>query len=274
MNKPLIGLPLCRWHLTDRDIGWFHLVGEKYIQSVTGYGAFPLMIPALADDLDLDTVLDSVSGVMFGGSLSNLHPSFYGDDHPGLGLADIPRDATVLRLMRACLDRGIPLLGICRGVQELNVLHGGTLHREVHAVEGRLDHREVKDAPDDVAYGPMHKVILSEGGLLQRVIGEREMQVNSLHGQGIDRLGDGLQIEAVAEDGQIEAVSVSGAKAFAMGVQWHPEYCYWENPQYDALLRAFHQAAREYQRPGTDPRTWQNPVSSCRALADTCENSA
>ncbi len=247
MTKPMIGLPLCRWQLTDRDIGWFHLVGEKYIQSVTGYGAFPLMIPAFGDDLDMDTVLDSVAGIMFGGSLSNLHPSFYGDQHPGLGLADKPRDVTVLRLMRACLERGIPFIGICRGVQELNVLFGGTLHREVHAVEGRLDHREVKDVPDDVAYGPIHNVTLTEGGLLHRVIGDREMMVNSLHGQGIDRLGEGLQIEAVCEDGQIEAISVIGAKAFALGVQWHPEYRYWENPQYDKLLGAFHDAAKAYQ---------------------------
>ena len=105
MNKPLIGLPLCRWQLTDRDIGWFHLVGEKYISSVTGYGAFPLMIPAFADELDMDTVLDSVSGIMFGGSLSNVHPSFYGDEHPGLGLADKPRDATVLRLISSGVKR-------------------------------------------------------------------------------------------------------------------------------------------------------------------------
>ena len=259
MSKPLIGLPLCRWQLTDRDIGWFHLVGEKYISSVTGYGAFPLMIPAFADELDMDTVLNSVSGIMFGGSLSNVHPSFYGDEHPGLGLADKPRDATVLRLMRACLERGIPFIGICRGVQEMNVLFGGTLHREVHAVAGRLDHREVhavagrldhrevKEVPDDVAYGPIHNVTLTEGGLLQQVIGAQQMAVNSLHGQGIDRLGEGLKIEAVAEDGQIEAVSVIGAKAFALGVQWHPEYRYWENPQYNALLQAFHDAAKEYQ---------------------------
>ena len=133
------------------------------------------------------------------------------------------------------------------GVQKLNVLFGGTLHREVHAVAGRLYHREGKDVPDDVAYGPMHNVALTDGGVLHSLFGERQIKVNSLHGQGIDRLGEGLQVEAVAEDGQIEAVSVMGAKAFAVGVQWHPEYRYWENPQYDALLGAFHQAAREYQ---------------------------
>ena len=247
MSKPLIGLPLCRWQLTDRDIGWFHLVGEKYIQAVTGFDAFPLMIPAAGDQLDLDTVLNSVSGVLFGGSLSNVHPSCYGDDHPGLGQSDRPRDATVLPLMRACIERGIPMLGICRGVQELNVLYGGTLHREVHQVPGRLDHREVKDVPDEVAYGPIHQVSLSEGGRLKEILGCSQMRVNSLHGQGIDRLGQGLQVEAICEDGQIEALSVIDAPGFAMGVQWHPEYRYWENPEYHALLNAFHQAARAYQ---------------------------
>ena len=101
--------------------------------------------------------------------------------------------------------------------------------------------------PDDVAYGPMHKVALTEGGVLHQLLGEREISVNSLHGQGIDRLGDGLQVEAVCEDGQIEAVSVKGAKAFAVGVQWHPEYRYWEKADYNALIGAFHEAAREYQ---------------------------
>jgi putative glutamine amidotransferase len=105
----------------------------------------------------------------------------------------------------------------------------------------------VKDVPDDVAYGPMHNVSLSEGGVLHTLLGERQIKVNSLHGQGINRLGEGLQIEAVAEDGQIEAVSVIGAKAFAVGVQWHPEYRYWQKADYNALLGAFHQAAREYQ---------------------------
>ena len=101
--------------------------------------------------------------------------------------------------------------------------------------------------PDDVAYGPMHKVALTEGCVLHQQLGEREISVNSLHGQGIDRLRDGLHVETVCEDGQIEAVSVKGAKAFAVGVQWHPEYRYWEKADYNALIGAFHEAAREYQ---------------------------
>jgi putative glutamine amidotransferase len=248
MNKPLIGLSLCRWQLKDRDEGWFHLVGEKYIKSITDYDAFPLMVPAMADKLDLQTVLDTVSGLMFGGSISNVHPRFYGEAHAGVGLADPQRDTTVLRLMRAAIDRGIPVFGICRGIQEMNVLFGGTLHREVHAIPGRLDHREVTGVPDTIAYAPKHAVHLSPGGLLEGIFATREMQVNSLHGQGVAELGEGLQVEAVAEDGQIEAISVVGAKNFALGVQWHPEYRYWQYPQHDQLMRAFHQAVRDYQQ--------------------------
>ena len=245
MRKSLIALSLCRWQLKDRDEGWYHLVGEKYVRVITNYGAFPFTVPALASDLDIDTVLDNVSGVLFGGSISNIHPSFYGDDSEGAGLEDRDRDATVFPLMAAAIARGIPVLGICRGIQEMNVLFGGTLHRHVHEVGGRLDHREV-DAEDDVCYAPIHNVTLTEGGILHRLHGVTQLRVNSLHGQGIDRLGEGLQVEAVAEDGQIEAISVKGAKSFAVGVQWHPEYHSKENPDYDLFISAFHKAVQDY----------------------------
>lgn len=252
MNKPLIGLSLCRWLLKDRDEGWFHLVGEKYVKVITNYDAFPLAVPALADALDIETVLENVSGLLFGGSVSNIHPSFYGEDHEGAGLADKERDATVLRLMAAAIERGIPVLGICRGIQEMNVLYGGTLHRHVHEVPGRLDHREIPDVGDEVCYAPVHVVKLTEGGVLQGIHGVTELNVNSLHGQGIDRVGEGLQVEAVAPDGQVEAISVKGSKAFAVGVQWHPEYHSKENPDYDLFIGSFHAAVREYQlnKPG------------------------
>jgi putative glutamine amidotransferase len=247
MRKPLIALSLCRWLLKDRDEGWFHLVGEKYVKAITNYGAFPLAVPALGDDLDVDTVLENVSGLIFGGSVSNIHPSFYGDDAEGAGLADKDRDATVFRLMAAAIERGIPVLGICRGIQEMNVLYGGTLYRHVHEVEGRLDHREV-DAEDEICYAPIHGITLTEGGVLHGIHGVTELRVNSLHGQGVARLGEGLQIEAVAEDGQIEAISVKGSKAFAVAVQWHPEYHSKENPDYDLFLTAFHDAVKQYQQ--------------------------
>lgn len=120
MRKPLIGLSLCRWLLKDRDEGWFHLVGEKYVKVITAYDAFPLAVPALGDELDIEPVLENVSGLLFSSSVSNIHPSFYGDKHEGCGLADKVRDATVLRLMAAAIERGIPVLGICRGIQEMN----------------------------------------------------------------------------------------------------------------------------------------------------------
>ncbi|HWR79153.1 MAG TPA: gamma-glutamyl-gamma-aminobutyrate hydrolase family protein [Pseudomonas sp.] len=248
MSKPLIGLSLCRWLLKDRDEGWFHLVGEKYVKVITGYDAFPLMVPALGDKLDIEPILQHCSGILFSGSVSNIHPSFYGEDHEGAGLADKPRDATVLRLMAAAIERGIPVLGICRGIQEMNVLYGGTLHRHVHEVPGRLDHREIPDVEDDVCYAPVHAVKLTEGGVLHGIHGVTELNVNSLHGQGIDRVGEGLLVEAVAPDGQVEAISVKGSKAFAVGVQWHPEYHPKENPDYDLFIRAFHTAVREYQQ--------------------------
>jgi len=246
MRKSLIALSLCRWQLKDRDEGWYHLVGEKYVRVITNYGAFPFAVPALANDVDIDTVLENVSGVLFGGSISNIHPSFYGDDSEGAGLEDRDRDATVFPLMAAAIERGIPVLGICRGIQEMNVLFGGTLHRHVHEVEGRLDHREL-DEEDEICYAPIHDVTLTEGGVLHRLHGVTKLRVNSLHGQGIARLGDGLQVEAVAEDGQIEAISVKGAKSFAVAVQWHPEYHSQENPDYDVFITAFHDAVKNYQ---------------------------
>jgi len=190
--------------------------------------------------------LDNVSGVIFGGSISNIHPSFYGENGEAAGLEDKDRDATVFPLMAAAIARGIPVLGICRGIQEMNVLYGGTLHRHVHEVDGRLDHRE-RDEEDDICYAPIHGVSLTEGGVLHGIHGVTQLRVNSLHGQGINRVGEGLQVEAVAEDGQIEAVSVKGAKSFAVGVQWHPEYHSKENPDYDVFISAFHAAVKDYE---------------------------
>jgi putative glutamine amidotransferase len=247
-NKPLIGLSLCRWLLKDRDEGWFHLVGEKYIKVITGYGAFPLAIPAIADDLDIDTVLDRVSGIIFSGSVSNIHPSLYGaKEHDDFNPKDNDkdRDATVLRLMPAAIERGIPIFGVCRGIQEMNVLYGGTLHPKVHELPGMLDHREI-NAPDEICYAPIHGVTFPEGGILHRATGVTEMKVNSLHGQGINKVGEGLQVEAVAEDGLVEAISVKGSKGYTLAVQWHPEYHFWQFPLFNAINQSFHDAVREY----------------------------
>jgi putative glutamine amidotransferase len=160
-------------------------------------------------------------------------------EHPDT-LHDPARDATTLPLIREAIRRDLPILAICRGMQELNVALGGTLHQRLSEVPGRLNHRPHRDSPEG-PYGPAHGVVLTPGGLLTGLAGSEEQVVNSLHSQGIDRPAPDLWVEAVAPDGQIEAVSLPGAR-FVVGVQWHPEYKHWENPLSEALFAAFSRA--------------------------------
>ncbi len=248
MKKPLIGLSLCRWQLKDRDEGYYHLVGDKYVRTITGNGCFPLMLPPFKEELDVEFVLDNVSGIIFSGSLSNIEPKHYGVIEEDSDFNDPDRDETVFKLIPAAIERGIPILGVCRGLQELNVVYGGSLHRKVHEVPGMLDHREIPEVDDSVCYAPVHNVRLTEGGLLHRAFdGRSEIKVNSLHSQGINVVGDGLIVEAVAEDGLVEAVRVKDAKGFTLAIQWHPEYHWWEYPDFKRVLDLFFGAAREYQ---------------------------
>lgn len=242
---PLVGLPC-----DARDLGPhpFHVVGDKYIRAVShGARCQPLLIPALGDWWDADALLDRLDGLLFTGSPSNLDPAHYGlppvMSTPPL---DPARDATTLPLLKAALRRGIPVFAICRGFQELNVALGGTLYPRVQEVPGRLDHREPKEVPIAVQYAPVHPVTLTPGGLFARITGVDFIQVNSLHQQGIDRLAPGLAAEAVAPDGLVEGVRYTDGPGFAIGVQWHPEWRFWENPAYAALLSAFGDAVRDY----------------------------
>ncbi|WP_114392310.1 gamma-glutamyl-gamma-aminobutyrate hydrolase family protein [Oleisolibacter albus] len=241
---PLVGIPA-----DAREIGPhpFHVVGDKYIRAVShGARCLPLLIPALGDWYDADEVLDRVDGLFFTGSPSNLHPSHYGlPDSMVTPPLDPHRDATTLPLLKAALRRKVPLLAVCRGFQELNVALGGTLFPKVQAVPGRLDHREPDDAPLEVQYGPAHSVALTPGGRWTAMTGRTELKVNSLHQQGIDRLAPGLAVEAVAPDGQIEAVRVED-HPFALATQWHPEWRFWDDPASSALLEAFGAAVRAH----------------------------
>lgn len=222
----------------------FHAVGEKYIVAVRdGAGAIPLLIPVLDKPIDIEEILGTVDGILLTGSPSNVAPKIYGGPAPRDGvLQDERRDATTLPLIRAIVEHGTPLLAVCRGFQELNVAYGGTLFQHVEEVPGRMDHREDKTAPLDVQYAPVHDVLLA--GHLQRIAGKPKIKVNSLHGQGIDRVGEGLVVEALADDNQVEALRVKDAKAFAIGVQWHPEWRFWENDFSKALFAAFGEAMR------------------------------
>jgi len=227
------------------------VVGEKYIAAIVdGSQALALLLPALGERQSTEDVLATVDGLFFTGSYSNLEPHRYGGKPCAPDtLHDAARDATTLRLMRAAIAAGVPVLAVCRGLQEMNVVFGGTLHQSVHAVAGFSDHRENKEDRLDLQYAPSHTVTLTQGGLLQRLAGgAKEVRVNSLHDQGIEQLGMGLVVEATAPDGLIEAVSVSGARAFALGVQWHPEWEHASDLLSTAIFRAFGDACRERMR--------------------------
>jgi putative glutamine amidotransferase len=243
-RMPVIGIPACL--VTPEEFG-FHRVGAKYVDGVIdGTGGLPLLIPAVGGRIDPDAVLDGFDGLLLSGSLSNVEPQHYqGPLPPAASAHDPARDATTLPLIRRAIARAVPLLAICRGIQELNVALGGSLHQEVHAVQGRFDHRSDKTVAHPERYGPAHEVLLTPGGMLQKLLGGVDrIIVNSLHGQAIDRLAARLVVEATARDGTIEAVRMEGAPGFVLGVQWHPEWRLLENPFSQRLFAAFGAACR------------------------------
>lgn len=243
-RKPLVGIPCCT---TQQGLHPFHQVGDKYIMGVVdGADAVPLLIPALGDRLASDQLLDSLDGLLITGSPSNVEPRHFNGPPSDPGTEHDPRrDATNLPLIRAAVARGLPVLAICRGFQEMNVVFGGSLHQKLHEVGGYQEHREDKALSVDLQYGPAHSVSLEPGGWLASWTGLQTAMVNSLHTQGVDRLGDGLIVEARADDGLVEAFRVADAPAFALAVQWHPEWKVRENPFYQAIFTAFGDACRQ-----------------------------
>jgi putative glutamine amidotransferase len=239
-SAPIVGIPACA-KLVNGLLR--HDTPARYAEAVLGgAGAIPVMLPPMGE-AEI-AALDRLDGLLVPGSPSNVHPTLYdGGDSETPDFHDPDRDATSLPLIRAALARGMPVLAICRGIQELTVALGGTLHQRVHLLAGRRDHR---GGPGELAvrYGPKHTVTLS--GELARMLGATQIVVNSLHGQAIDRLAPGLVVEAVAEDATIEAVRVASASGFAFGIQWHPEYAYAANPHSVALFAAFGAACSSF----------------------------
>ncbi|MET3228434.1 UNVERIFIED_ORG: putative glutamine amidotransferase [Burkholderia sp. 1263] len=247
-TKPLVGISADRTMIGAHPS---HVAGEKYIAAIVdGSQALAMLLPALGERQSVDDVLATVDGLLFTGSYSNVEPRHYGGHASApCTLHDAARDATTLPLLRAAIAAGVPVLAVCRGFQEMNVAFGGTLHQSVHAVAGLNDHRENKQDELDVQYAPSHSITLTQGGLLQRLAGgANEARVNSLHGQGVERLGAGLMTEATAPDGLIEAASVKDARAFALGVQWHPEWRHASDALSTAIFRAFGEACRDRMR--------------------------
>src|SRR6516162_5719571 len=243
-THPLIGIPADRRLVGQHP---FHMVGEKYARAVMeAAGAAPLLIPALAEELRFDELLERLNGLLFTGSPSNVEPHRYQGrpSDPGT-LHDPARDATTLPLIRKAVEAGVPVFGICRGFQEMNVAFGGTLHQKLHEVPGFLDHRDDERQPLEVQYGPAHDVTLEPGGVLRSLAGTDHLRVNSLHSQGVERLAPDLAIEARAPDGLVEAFRVASAERFALAVQWHPEWKVMDNPFSRALFAAFGTASRD-----------------------------
>ncbi len=239
---PLVGVP------TDRKIIGPHpflAVGEKYVRAVIdGADCLPTLIPGLEPPLPPAELLRGLDGLLLTGSHSNIEPHHYSDEpsYPG-NLHDPARDATNLALIPLAIELDLPILAICRGFQEVNVALGGRLHQKVHEVPGFDDHRENTDDDLDKQYAPQHVIRLRPGGLLAAIASAQFVEVNSLHGQGIARLGEGLEIEATAPDGLIEAYR-RPASTFLLAVQWHPEWRVRENPFYHGIFRAFGDACR------------------------------
>jgi putative glutamine amidotransferase len=254
--RPVVLVPACNRMLGEHP---FHIAGKKYLDAVRLAGGLPLIVPS-AEEAEIDVLLDMADGVLLTGSPSNVHPSHFGEDvlDPSLPL-DPLRDSWTLPLIRRTVERGIPLFTICRGTQETNVALGGSLHQAVHAVDGLHDHRGAQDAPAAEVYGPAHEVLVSEGGQLAGIVGEPRFEVNSVHGQAVNRLAAGLRVEARAPDGVVEAFSVDGSAGFTLCVQWHPEWQAAGNPVSMKLLRAFGDACRKYRQRQGEGRRGPHP---------------
>lgn len=250
-RAPRVLLPACNRMRGEHP---FHMVGRKYVEAVRLAGCLPVIVPASHPEELLDW-LEMADGVLLTGSPSNVDPKYFGQAvrDPSLPL-DPLRDQWTLPLIRLALARGLPLLAICRGFQEVNTAMGGSLHQAVHEQPGLADHRgPSEDLPLAEQYGPFHPVSLSSGGLLADILQAEQVMVNSLHGQGVAQLAPGARVEATAPDGLVEAFSFPEAPGFNLAVQWHPEWQAAENPVSMAILRAFGAACRFWRTQGCAP---------------------
>ena len=249
--KPLIGISCC-----TKQFGVFgmpnHAASDTYIRATDQVvHGVPVLIPASGTAADVETLLDRLDGIILTGSRSNVEPRLYGGPpHPEGVHEDHARDAATLPLIRAAVARGMPILAICRGFQELNVALGGTLHQRLQDLPGRIDHTSAMQPSAKVRTGKAHTIRVVPGSWLHRLAGATEIAVNSLHNQGIDRLAPGLVAEGTAPDGTIEAVRVANAPGFAVGMQWHPEYDFPTDALSRRIFEAFGEAVRLRTRVG------------------------
>ncbi|HEX6609485.1 MAG TPA: gamma-glutamyl-gamma-aminobutyrate hydrolase family protein [Hyphomicrobiaceae bacterium] len=245
MTMPVVGV-IGNAHLVDERFA-VQLVGERNLRAIAQVSnALPLMFAGVPDITDIGQLLEAVDGILLTGARANVHPKrFQVEPHAAHEPYDEGRDALALALIEACVARAVPILGICRGFQEMNVAFGGSLHPEIRELPGRMNHRmfrletgEIHPDPN-VIFAERHDVTLVQGGTFARMFGRESIRVNSLHGQGILDLGVRVVVEGVAEDGTIEAIRIADAPGFALGVQWHAEYDAQSNAVNRALFEAF-----------------------------------
>jgi len=256
MRRPVVGVIGNAYRIENRFAT--QMVGERNLRAVAEVaGALPLMFAASPELTDIGALLEAVDGIVLTGARANVHPTrFHQEPDPRHEPYDIDRDDLALALSDVCVARGIPLFGICRGLQEMNVAFGGSLHPEIRELPGRMNHRmprlesgEIHPDPT-VVFADRHDVSLVPGGAFARILGCETIRVNSLHGQGILKPGERVVIEGTAEDGTIEAIRIAEAPGFALGVQWHAEYDPQQNPVNRALFKAFGEALTVSQRRG------------------------
>jgi len=254
MTRPVVGV-IANAHLVENRFT-VQAVGERTLRAVAEVvGALPLMFAGAPDIMDIGTLLETVDGVLLTGARANVHPTrFRAKPHPGHEPYDEARDAVALALIEVCVARGVPIFGICRGFQEMNVAFGGSLHHEIRELPGRMNHRmprletgEIHPDPA-VIFADRHDVKLVPGGVFAQILGRETIRVNSLHGQGIFEPGERVVVEGVAEDGTIEAIRIADAPGFALGVQWHAEYDPQRNSVNGALFQAFGEALSARKR--------------------------
>lgn len=244
-SRPVVLVATCKRELDEFSC---YTVREPYVEAVEWAGGQPLLVTR-APGGDFSTLLEVADGILFTGSPSNVHASHYGEAVRDESLPqDRERDAWTLPLIREAVKRGVPVLGICRGFQEFNVAFGGSLHQAVHEVAGKADHRPAPGSSLDERYALAHPVALTAGGFLESLMGAEQIEVNSVHGQGVNCLADGLAVEAVAPDGLVEAIRNPSGAGFNLAVQWHPEWKAAEMPNSGRIFKAFGEACRAYRK--------------------------
>ena len=242
--KPLVAITC---DLLERAIYMQHMVPEQYVNAAADVAdVLPVLVPAIGARLDVDDLLDRVDGVLVTGAKSNVHPRHYGTEPTAAHEPfDEARDATTLPLIRRAVERGVPLLAICRGIQEMNVALGGSITAGFQEARDLPGHSASNEGRNDERFKLHHAVAIAPDGCLAAVLGE-EAHVNSLHTQALDRLGTGVRVEARAADGTVEAIGVEDAPGFAVGVQWHPEYWAATDAASRRVLEAFGDACRAH----------------------------